>query len=145
MDICKACTDAAGNVGNMSVTEGATTNTAKGVPVISATAPANFVADGDLKEWSSIKPITVSKKAGTSHLTDGCGYILDGDADFSWDTYLAVDNANLYVAFDVADDCLYEDATNDLVNSYMYDGLDLFLGLYDQRGESHGLLQNPAG
>jgi hypothetical protein len=131
------CTDAAGNQSPVATTATGTTNIAKGVPVIHETAPANFTADGDLSEWSSITPFIVSQAAGTTHIPDGYGYTLSGDDDFSFTTYLAVDESNLYVGIDVNDDILYEDPTNDLVYSYLYDGVDLFLGLYDWRGESH--------
>jgi hypothetical protein len=130
------CTDAAGNVGPVT-TSAATENIAKGVPIIKETAPANFAVDGSLSEWSAVTPFTVSKAKGTTHIPDGYGYVLDNDADFSFDAYLAVDENNLYVAIDVDDDILYEDETNDLVYSYLYDGVDMFLGLYDWRGESH--------
>ena len=131
------CTDAAGNVGPIAATAGGTQNFAKGVPVINESAPANFVADGDLSEWSSVIPIEVSIAKGTTHIPEGLGYSLGNDADFSFNAYLAVDENNMYVALDVNDDILFEDATNNLDLSYLYDGVDLFLGLYDWRGESH--------
>ena len=135
------CTDAAGNVGPMTVTSNGTTNLAKGVPVIHDTAPIGFKADGDFSEWASITPTVVSKAAGTTHIPEGMGYSLNNDADFSFSTYLAMDENNLYVAIDVNDDILYEDPTNNLDYSYLYDGVDLFLGLYDWRGESHTAYQ----
>lgn len=131
------CTDAAGNVGPMTTSTSGTVNIAKGVAVINETAPANFKVDGTLTEWSSIPPFTISKAAGTTHIPDGIGYVLKDDADFSFDAYLAVDDNNLYVAINVNDDVLFEDPTNNLDLSYLYDGVDVFLGLYDWRGESH--------
>lgn len=131
------CTDAAGNAGPLASSAGGTENLAKGVPVINETAPSNFIADGDLSEWGAVKPFVISLAAGTTHIPDGYGYALKDDADFSFIAYLAVDDNNLYVAIDVDDDVLYEDATNNLDNSYLYDGVDVFLGLYDWRGESH--------
>jgi len=131
------CTDASGNVGPMATTTSGITNLAKGMPVINETAPSNFKADGDLSEWGSVIPIVVSNAAGTTHIPQGYGYTLNNDADFSFNAYLAVDENNLYVGLDVSDDVLYEDATNNLDLSYLYDGVDLFLGLYDWRGESH--------
>ncbi|RJP67695.1 MAG: T9SS C-terminal target domain-containing protein [Ignavibacteriales bacterium] len=131
------CKDAAGNQSPLATTASGTTNLAKGIPVIHETAPANFTVDGELGEWSSIPPFVVSLANGTTHVPDGYGYTLSGDNDFSFKTYLAVDENNLYVGVDVEDDILYEDPANDLVYSYLYDGIDLFLGLYDWRGESH--------
>ena len=131
------CTDAAGNVGPVATTAGGTENIAKGVPVIRETAPSNFAVDGSLTEWGTTTPFVISRAAGTTHIPDGYGYVLNSDADFSFKSYLAVDDNNLYVAIDVDDDVLYEDPTNNLDLSYLYDGVDVFLGLYDWRGESH--------
>ncbi len=131
------CTDGAGNIGGMTTSSSGTANLAKGVPVINDGAPSSFAADGNLSEWSTIKPFTISQAEGTTHIPDGYGYTLDNDSDFSFDVYLAVDQNNLYVGIDVDDNILYEDPTNNLDLSYLYDGVDLFLGLYDWRGESH--------
>ncbi|MDX9924345.1 MAG: sugar-binding protein [Ignavibacteriaceae bacterium] len=131
------CVDAAGNEGPFTTASEGVTNLAKGVPVINNGAPTNFAADGDLQEFSGIEPFEISLAKSTAHIPDGYGYTLDNDADFSFTAHLAMDDNYLYVGIDVNDNVLFSDETNNLDMSYLYDGIDLFLGLYDQRGPSH--------
>ncbi|MGE5458514.1 MAG: T9SS type A sorting domain-containing protein [Methanococcaceae archaeon] len=129
------CTDAAGNEGAPVVTGSPITNTAKGVVTVSLTVPTNFTADGDLSEWSAV-PFTSIKKS------DGSGFVapnttITDDADLSAKAYVAVDNQYLYVAFDMEDDIVSHSQTT----SYLNDGADIFIGLYNWHGAPHTNLQ----
>ncbi len=132
------CMDLAGNVGPVSTNSAPVTNTAKGYAVVSPTT-VNFKADGDLSEWAAIKPFRM-------YLSDGSGTkvtntSIDDDADCSADAYVAVDNNNLYVAFDIHDDVVYSDST---LSSWLNDCADMFIGLYDFHGATHKTLQRGA-
>ena len=120
------CKDAAGNVSEAATLGTPVTNAAKGVPTISKTAPANFKADGDLAEWTTVTPIEIVQTKGTGFLAPNG--LWDGDQDISVTAYIAVDQDNLYFAADVTDDIYAWSAAN---NSYMNDCVDLFLGLFD--------------
>lgn len=126
------CKDAAGNASEISPSDGATTNTAKGVAVINPTAPANFTADGDLSEWSGITPFRIYSSDGSGSIVTNT--VVDGDDDISAKAYIAVDGEYLYIAFDVNDDIVSSD-TN--IATYLRDAPDLFIGLYDWHGASH--------
>jgi hypothetical protein len=126
--------DKAGNT-NAPTVVGPVTNLAKGVPTISKTAPASFVANGNLSEWSSIAPITMSVAGAVPTAFVAPNGLIGGDADAKAMAYLAVDNTALYVAFDVDDDLVSIDT---LVTDYQQDCADLFIGLYDWRGAKHG-------
>ena len=56
------CVDAAGNIGAPGITSSPVTNQAKGIPTISLDVPSNFIADGDLGEWtnSGIMPFVIN-------------------------------------------------------------------------------------
>lgn len=125
-------TDKAGNVGEVAASPTAVTNTAKGVPTISLSAPT-FVADGDFAEWAGITPTILSASSGTATIAPNTK--VDGDADLSAKLYLAVDQTYLYVAFDVEDDVI---AINPGKASYLNDCADLFFGAYDWHGAPHG-------
>ncbi len=132
------CKDASGNKSVVSVNSPAVTNLAKGVTTISLTPPT-FVADGDLSEWQSITPFRMFP-------SDGSGYIvtnttINGDADLSVLSWVAVDATNLYVAFDVTDDIVVPNAQG---SSYLNDCADLFLGLYNWHGLPHTSLRRGA-
>ncbi len=122
--------DAAGNVSTAAVMPSPTTSLAKGVPTLGMAAPAPFVADGDLSEWSSINPIVLDHT--TSHAATNT--VISNDADLSAKAYIALDANNLYVAFDVTDDVVSVDTTG---TDYLQDCPDLFIGLYDWRGKHH--------
>ncbi|HEX2866379.1 MAG TPA: sugar-binding protein [Ignavibacteriales bacterium] len=132
------CTDAAGNTSDVSSTSVATSNTAKGVPTILLGTPANFKADGNLSEFTSLysskdyKPISIKKSEGTGFAV--ANMPITDDNDCSALLYLAVDNQNLYVAFDVTDD--YVDGTT-AANTYERDCPDLYIGLYNFHGLYH--------
>ncbi|MFA6456564.1 MAG: T9SS type A sorting domain-containing protein, partial [Bacteroidota bacterium] len=128
--------DALGNAGDAALAPAPVTTKAKGVPVISPVAPADFVADGDLAEWSSIAPIAMNAFGAkpTAHTVPG-GTITDS-LDLSVKAYLAVDATYLYVAFDVVDDIVNVD-TSAAVSTWSNDAPDLNIGLYDWRGTGH--------
>jgi hypothetical protein len=126
--------DAAGNLSDPNIMKTPVTTLAKGVPTFSLTPPAPFVADGDLKEWASIKPFELSLEKATAHVNPN-GKI-DGDNDVSAKAYLAVDKDNFYVAFDIVDDMVKVD-TSAAVNDWEQDCPDMFIGTYDWRGKHH--------
>ncbi|MGH7494697.1 MAG: sugar-binding protein [bacterium] len=106
------------------------TNLAKGVPTIANAAPPSYFADGDLSEWSAIRPTVISKETGS---TVAAGQVTDAN-DLSANAYLAVDQNNLYVAFDVTDDLVYSDLNR---VGEQNDTPELFIGLYDWHGLPH--------
>ncbi|MEW5799527.1 MAG: T9SS type A sorting domain-containing protein [Bacteroidota bacterium] len=130
--------DKVGNEGQAGVSS-AVTNTAKGVPTISKTAPANYANDGSLSEWTAanIKPIVISKNPATGEGHVNTGGTIDNDNDLLVKAYIAVDNNNLYVAYDITDDIVSVDSVLDAQASYAVDCPDLFIGLYDWRGKRH--------
>ena len=133
-------TDKAGNT-NAPTVIGPITNTAKGVPTISKTAPANFAADGDLSEWSSIPSFLLSVNPATPTCHVVTNSAIDGDADLKVTAYLATDATNLYIAFDVDDDVVSID-TAASASSWLQDCPDMFIGLFDWRGKHHSAYQH---
>ena len=129
------CVDAAGNVGTPGLSEDingnhiSVTNTAKGIPTISLDVPSDFVADGDLSEWtnSGIMPFIIKPENG------GVWASVDNEADLTGTVYLAIDDDYLYFAADVVDD----DYHFGNGNWWDQDALQLFFGLYDSRGPKH--------
>lgn len=128
------CTDANGNIGPLAATTTATSNTARGIPTISLTPPASFAADGDMTEWESsgIVPIQMGVNTNSMGNPKVIGTVTD-DSDASMKLYIAVDDSNLYVAADITDD-VYNVGEG---NWWEQDALELFIGLYDQRGAKH--------
>ncbi len=129
------CVDASGNVSEAGLSD-MVTNTARGIPTISLTPPTVTI-DGDLTEWytSGIMPFELgptSSSYGSSNVTYGS---FDGDNDAYATFFLAVDDEYLYVAGDIIDD-QYE-GWSGTGNWWEHDVLELFIGLYDQRGEKH--------
>lgn len=124
-------TDKVGNVSDVTTTPAPVTNTAKGIVTISITPPPNFAADGDLSEWSSITPFRMFPSEGAPIVTNTT---VTDDEDLSVLAYLAVDNEYLYIAFDVTDDVT---SPNVAVESWLNDGADLFIGLYNWHGAPH--------
>jgi len=123
--------DAAGNDGALGTTNGVA-NDAKGIATI-APEFTGFAADGDLGEWSEVMSIRM-------YVSDGSGAIvtnttIDSDADLSLDAWVAFDDNYLYFAADVEDDVLDTDTTDG--ETWMRDGVDLFIGLYNQSGPKH--------
>jgi hypothetical protein len=124
------CRDAYNNASKVSQSL-AITNAAEGVPTVSLSTP-KFVADGDLSEWAGIKPFKLALSDGSGYLADNTK--IDNDADCSGMAYVAVDNDYLYVAFSVKDDQITPDIST---TTYLNDGADIFIGLYDWHGSPH--------
>jgi hypothetical protein len=135
-------TDKAGNT-NDPAAIGPITNKAKGVPTIAMATVSSFVANGDLSEWSAITPIVLTGFGANPTATIVTNTKIDNDADCSVKAYLAADNNNLYVAFDVTDDIISIDTTS-LASTWLQDSQDLFIGLYDWRGKRHPAYQHGA-
>ena len=125
--------DAAGNASELAGGDVSLSNTAKGVAVVSPEPPAEFNADGDLQEWAGIMPFRMFPEDGSGTIVTN--QEIDGDEDLSVNAFVAVDEDYLYVAFDIQDDIVHIDST---MTTYLVDGADLFIGLYDWHGESHG-------
>ena len=127
------CVDAAGNVGAPGVTSSPVTNEAKGIPTISLDVPSNFVADGDLSEWtnSGIMPFIINPSTG------GVWASVDDEADLNGTVYLAIDDDYIYFAADVIDDDYHFGEGN----WWDQDALQLFMGLYDSRGPKHNSIK----
>lgn len=128
------CRDAAGNESELAPASAPVTNDAKGVTTIHPQAPANFVADGDLSEWAGIEPFKMIPYDPTTPGTVVTNTAIDDAADLSTLAYIAMDNDYMYVAFNVEDDII---SSNPSIASYLRDAPDLFIGLYDWRGETH--------
>lgn len=124
------CVDAAGNESIPNAPTTPVTNTAKGIATISLDAPANFVADGNLGEWSGIMAFRSFPSEGAHIVTNTT---ISGDGDLSVLTYVAADANYLYFAFDITDDVVDTAATN----SWEKDSPDLFIGLYNWHGAPH--------
>ncbi|KAA0259953.1 MAG: T9SS C-terminal target domain-containing protein, partial [Chlorobiota bacterium] len=133
------CKDLAGNKSVVSQNSSAVTNTARGRATVSLSAPANFVADGNLAEWQHITPFRM-------YISDGTGFVVTNttvtnDADLSAKAYVAMDNQYMYVAFDVDDDIVVQNAQG---SSYLNDAPDLYIGLYNWHGMPHTSYQRGA-
>ena len=121
------CKDEAGNIGEAGVS-GVVSNTAKGIPTISLTPPANFVADGDMSEWEAtdIIPLVLMPEGGDfGHIGLGS---FDDDNDLTATCYLAIDDDYFYFAADVIDDVYSFDPAG---NFYEDDVIELYIGLYN--------------
>jgi len=132
-----SCTDASLNVGPAGDLGVAVTNTALGVPTIHFGTPANFVADGDVSEWddAGIVPFEMSSEAnsyGTPKIGAG---VFTGADDLTGTLWLAMDADYLYVAADVIDNV--HAGYLGTGSWWEYDVLELFIGLYNQRGAKH--------
>ncbi len=120
------CRDFAGNT-SVPGLFGPITNTAKGVPTVSITPPSNFVADGNLAEWTNAQPsFTMQSALGTAFVP--ANYIVDGDADLSAVAKIAIDQNYLYVMMDVTDDVFNHPLD---INPWERDEPDLYIGLYN--------------
>jgi len=126
--------NAVDNVGNVGVhaSTGPVTNTAKGVTTIHPEAPVSFKADGKLGEWSGITSFRMFPSDGSGTIVSNS--LIDGDEDLSVEMWVAMDNENVYFAFDVNDDIVSSDT---VLASYLRDCPDVHLGLYDWRTATH--------
>ncbi len=133
------CRSDAGVLGTPGVTSQALTNMAKGVTVISTTAPNNFQADGDLSEWTGITPFRIyfSDHSGTPAPNSK----ISSDSVSSGDAYVAMDQNYLYVALHVNTNNIVFNASQ---SSWLNTAADMFIGLYNWHGASHTTLQTGA-
>ncbi len=118
------CEDEAGNRSTLA-TYGPITNTAKAQATISMNPPSNFAADGDLSEWYASGIMPFEFKATVNHWA--AGLFDNDDNDLSANAFLAVDNDNLYMAFDVIDNIYSYDPAGDW---WQDDAVEVYLGLY---------------
>ncbi|MCX8056196.1 MAG: T9SS type A sorting domain-containing protein [Ignavibacteria bacterium] len=132
------CVDASGNESDVSVNSQPVTNTARGVATISLNPP-NFNPDGDLTEWSHIRPFRMFPSDGSGHIVTNT--TINGDNDCSANAYVAVNQSYLYVAFDVNDD-IFSPSGNP--SSWLNDAPDIYIGLYNWRGLPHTNYQRGA-
>jgi len=125
------CTDASGNPSEGFGSGGPFTNTGKKRPVISVETSFNFVADGDLSEFDHIMPYTVTPDMLTeSNWYGGSSETFDDSLDYTAFCYVAMDDKNLYVAFDVIDDVFSWEPGN--TSSWWNDeSIEFYFGLYE--------------
>ncbi|RKY80909.1 hypothetical protein DRQ00_01215 [candidate division KSB1 bacterium] len=90
--------------------------------------PSTF--DGDLSDWVGYPRIYIDPTSPDNRITAG---VIDGPQDLSGYFYYAADQNNLYFAADVTDDYLVNIWTADQGNVWKGDGVEFYLGLYDQR------------
>jgi hypothetical protein len=122
------CKDENGNVGQAGAS-GPVSNTALGVPTISLTVPAGFVADGDITEWTTagVIPLVLEpSEEKFGHIGTGT---FDDNADMTADCYMAVDDNYLYLAFDVLDNVYGYDPSGS--SWWEDDAVEIFIGLYN--------------
>ncbi len=125
--------DANGNLGPLGTAASAVGNNARGIPTMSLTAPTSFKADGDLSEWSGIVPLELGVSKNSMGTPKVIGTV-DDDDDAYVKLYLAADDTTLYIAADVKDNNFHVGAGN----WWEQDAMEVFMGLYDQRGAKHG-------
>jgi len=127
-------TDAAGNKSKVAAMSAPVNNVARGIPTISMTPPAGFKADGDLSEWVSSGIIPLEMGVSTNSMgTPKVWSTIDSDDDAFIKLYIAVGGGTLYMAADVTDDVFNVGAGN----WWEQDAMEVFMGLYDQRGPKH--------
>ena len=126
------CTDAAGNVSETFAASSAFTNTSKGREIIAYGAPENYSVDGYFDEWEGIVPFKI--KPETHPVVEGT---IDDSLDLNVSCYMAIDNENLYVGFDIIDDVFAWQSTN-TADWWNDESIEMFIGFYDIMGtESH--------
>ncbi|NQT61995.1 MAG: T9SS type A sorting domain-containing protein [Candidatus Marinimicrobia bacterium] len=131
-----SCTDASQNVGEPGLSPSSYTNTALGIPTISMDAPADFVADGFLDEWTDVTPFFIGdpNSWGVSAIWGA----VDNNDDASGNLYIAMDDDFMYVAAEVTDN-VYEGYVGE-GNWWEMDAFELFFGLYDWTGPRHNAM-----
>ncbi len=126
------CKDASSNESPIAQTAAPLTNTAQGSTVIHLGTPPNFAADGNIGEWAEIAPFKMAPSLGDHFIVTNT--VIDDDADLSVDAYVAMDEDYMYMAFDVEDDIVSVDTT---ISTWLTDGCDIFIGLYEWKGVPH--------
>lgn len=125
-------TDAAGNVSaTFATTVSPFTNIGKKRAIIDLNPPNNFIADGDLSEWAGFVPFRMLP----DHPDRVWGTISDS-LDYSAFCYVAMDNQNLYVAFDVFDDA-YTYQPSNTQPWWEDEAIEFFFGLYELDSSPH--------
>jgi len=124
---------------NQPAVAGPLTNIGKGTPVIATTLP-NFTADGSLSEWTAagVQPFIINPfrtEPLSAHIVGNAASVADSN-DLSAKAYLAMDENNLYVAYDVVDDTVSIDTSTGNA-TWAQDSPDLNIGLYDSQGGIH--------
>lgn len=134
--------DRVGNVGPATIHPSAVPNNAKGIATIHLGTPTGFAADGATGDWAGITPIRL--EVGTLFGHSAGSIPPNNAADLSADAYLAMDSEALYFAFVVSDD-VYDPVPDDETSDrWMYDGAELYIGLYDGRLGEHVGYENGA-
>jgi len=119
-----SCTDAAGNVSETFTVSEPFTNMGKKRGIISYGAPENFVVDGYFDEWEEITPFEIDPENGL--VVSG---VVESVDDYSALCYIAIDNENLYIGFDVVDDAFTWQSSN-TVEWWNDESIEFFIGLY---------------
>ncbi len=122
------CTDAAGNTSESFTASAAFKNTGEARAIIAYGAPPNFKADGYFDEWAGVVPFNI--KPETKPVVVGT---IDDSLDLNVNCYLAMDDENLYVAFDIIDDVFAWRASNS-VDWWNDESIEFFIGLYNILG-----------
>ncbi|MCP4582383.1 MAG: hypothetical protein GY839_12285, partial [candidate division Zixibacteria bacterium] len=122
------CTDAAGNISEtFSAAAEPLTNVGKERAIISLNpADFDFAADGEFYEWddAGIAPYTLDPD---HNLYTGT---IDGPLDYSAFCYVAMDDENLYVAFDVIDD-VFSWRPENTMSWWDDENIEFYFGLYE--------------
>jgi len=138
-----SCTDASANVGAPGFSPVSYMNGALGIPTITREGPTNFVADGFFDEWTAagVTPFVLGDPNSWG-VTSIWGAVTSND-DASANLYMAIDDDFLYVAGEVTDD-VYTPWVEGTGAWYEHDAVELFFGLYDQRGPRHNGMRRGA-
>jgi len=103
------------------------TNTAKGVTVISPTAPPSLTVDGNLSEWAGIPHFRMNPKDKSGTIVANTK--VTDSLDLNVKAWVAIDDVNMYVAFDVIDNFVI--SVDSITPGWKNDSPELFIGLYD--------------
>jgi len=119
------CVDQAGNISaGFTTMDTPFSNIGKQRSIISLDVPQDFVADGYFDDWGDVVPFEMDPE---NNLYSGT---IDDANDFSINCYVAVDDTNLYVGFDVIDD-VFSWAEENTVAWWEDEGIEFFIGLYE--------------
>jgi hypothetical protein len=125
------CTDAGGNLSEGFGTGGPFSNTGKKRPIISYDQSFDFAADGDPSEWLHLKPFIVTPDMVLeSNWEPSDTETFEDSLDYTAFCYVVMDDANLYVAFDVIDD-VFSWTSEDTSDPWNNESIEFFFGLYE--------------